>query len=746
MCQFAEATLKKTCFSSFAAIWRLKSLVFFKPTSVIPKFTCTFPDYPNVNVVLPWSSVSADKDFRLTLKAQEPPKINQHREELLVGPILHISCSHDEELLEPAEINVPLALFEGKKELVNAHSGLWRVLHFKSTQETVQWTDITDQLDIPVFLTDGIVKFQVKTFCRFWLVFFRQFTGDVIGTASQLTTLASRLCEGMAKQRADFLAFLHVRIADTVPTSYILKVVCFPTHLRYDAYQIIKLSNIKVIFQGGGTSDEPLYNGERTKVSLSDGFKLQGAGQDTFLTFGRQGPVHKDICVTIQDKTKLIVDFQKCQASVDNEDSLVLCSIPLSEDIEQVPPRLNAPGTSQVASQKLRLPHTSQRLKVTLLADEWTSLAGGLSTFNRELAINLAKQSSLEVTLFVPKNACHPKHMEEAKRHNVTILEAKELIAYDPRDGLNFPSPDLNPDVVIGHGQKLGRQGQIFQASPSNCKWIQVVHTYPEELGTLKDSDQPIYEGRKKQRNELDLCKIADLVVTVGSKLQNAYSSSLLDQNIFTLTPGLFKEFESLQPASYRNSEFKVLLCGRADPEDFELKGYDIAVKAFASKELKFPPFRLVFVGTHDGKQDQMRGKLLKYGIDKKQLFVREFVESREKMKELLGEVHLALMPSQAEGFGLIALEALSAGLPVLVGRNSGFAEAIKDLEFGKSCIVESENPKQWAEGIKATESEHEQRLEEILELRESYGKQYSWDTQCEDLVKKMKNMVYNVE
>ena len=50
-------------------------------------------------------------------------------------------------------------------------------------------------------------------------------------------------------------------------------------------------------------------------------------------------------------------------------------------------------------------------------------------------------------------------------------------------------------------------------------------------------------------------------------------------------------------------------------------------------------------------------------------------MQNRKKMKDLLNEVDLAIMPSRSEGFGLVALEALSAGLPILVGSKSVFAE-----------------------------------------------------------------------
>ena len=64
---------------------------------------------------------------------------------------------------------------------------------------------------------------------------------------------------------------------------------------------------------------------------------------------------------------------------------------------------------------------------------------------------------------------------------------------------------------------------------------------------------------------------------------------------------------------------------------------------------------------------------------------VGKFVESRERMKELFTGVDLVIMPSKSEGFGLVALEALSAGLPILVGSNSGFANGHRDYSLWNS-------------------------------------------------------------
>ena len=101
-------------------------------------------------------------------------------------------------------------------------------------------------------------------------------------------------------------------------------------------------------------------------------------------------------------------------------------------------------------------------------------------------------------------------------------------------------------------------------------------------------------------------------------------------------------------------------------------------------------------------------------------------------------------MPSKSEGFGLVALEALSAGLPILVGSRSGFAKALESIPHGHSCIVYSDDPAKWAEAIEAVRVRQEMRLKEINSLNKSYDKMYSWEEQCEALVERMWKMVHD--
>ena len=380
-----------------------------------------------------------------------------------------------------------------------------------------------------------------------------------------------------------------------------------------------------------------------------------------------------------------------------------------------------------------------RKLRVTLLSAEWkASINGDLTTINRELAIQMAKHPNVEVSVFLPQCS------EEDKRHagscNVTLIEAVKVPGLKPVLWLASVPEGHAMDCVIGHGVALGRQIQIIKKNPnySHCKWIQVVHTAPEEIGMYKS----ISEGQQMQQTEIELCEMADQVVTIGPKLTDAYKHQLRKQDVFNLTPSVFTEFSDVQQASDKGRRFCVLVIESGDSEDFDVKGYDTAAKAIA--ELKDKSYQLKFASKQKGKEDELADKLLQSGIGRNQLSVCSLDEDRETLAKLFSMVDIAILPSKTEGFGLSALQAISAGLPVLVSGNSGIADALKEVPNGSQFIVDSEDPAHWARAIKAVrDRKRNVRLEEAKNLRENYLQKYSWEKSCDFLVKKMYNHTF---
>ena len=384
--------------------------------------------------------------------------------------------------------------------------------------------------------------------------------------------------------------------------------------------------------------------------------------------------------------------------------------------------------------------HGTRRVKVTILASEWGSSNGGLSTLNRELAIQLAKFPEVEITFFLPK--CSQQDKQVALKYNVKIVEAKPVPGMEQLNWLCFPPDDLQIDIIVGHGAELGSPAYAIKRN-KRCKWVQVVHTDPAELGMFQNNSNPILKGEEKHKTEVELCEMADHVLGVGGKLSEAFRSYLRgcskDDNVFAFTPGLFEEFGTVKQVPSERQLRSVLVLGRGDVEDFELNGFDIAGKAIAALQ----DTRLVFVGDgiHEKRQEIAR-RLTRCGVPESRLRIRGFVQDQESLKRLFQEVDLVVMPSRTEGFGLTGLEAMSAGLPVLVSHNSGFGEALSSVPFGSFFVVNSENPADWTQAIqKIWAKDRKSRLEEVKTLQDSYGRKYNWAEQIKDLIDKMTSL-----
>ena len=381
-------------------------------------------------------------------------------------------------------------------------------------------------------------------------------------------------------------------------------------------------------------------------------------------------------------------------------------------------------------------------LQVTLLSSEWRSIKGSVSTLNRELAIQLAKDPDVEVSVYLPK--CSEKDKKEAAGYNVCLLQGKEMPGYvDPVDWLARIPEGHVMDCVIGHGVQLGKQVQFIRQHHDCLKWIQVIHTDHEELVMFTTNAGTTSKCGEEHKSEVKLCALSDQVVAVGPKLYEAFSGYLRpyrkDQDVFELTPGIFSEFADVQQASEERKIFSVLLLESGDSEDLQLKGYDIAAQAVARLKDMPRPYKLLVVGVQSGKEQEVTDMFIREGISGDQLVVRG---EENNLADQFCEADLAIMPSKSEGFGLPALEALSAGLPVLVSGNSGLGEALTNVTHGSNCVVDSDDPKEWAKKIKSVcRKKRKKRLDEMQSIIKEYAKCYSWEKQCTDLVEKMMNM-----
>jgi glycosyltransferase involved in cell wall biosynthesis len=100
-------------------------------------------------------------------------------------------------------------------------------------------------------------------------------------------------------------------------------------------------------------------------------------------------------------------------------------------------------------------------------------------------------------------------------------------------------------------------------------------------------------------------------------------------------------------------------------------------------------------------------------------------------------------MPSRSEGFGLVGLEAISAGVPVSLSKESGLAELINSLalQMAEHHVIpvdqdlELAAPK-WAKQIEFILRDREASFRRVRELRKLLEEKLSWDASVKDLLR----------
>lgn len=356
------------------------------------------------------------------------------------------------------------------------------------------------------------------------------------------------------------------------------------------------------------------------------------------------------------------------------------------------------------------------------------------------MAKYMAKSSEVEIYILVPK--CSDEDKKAAKSYNINLVEASEKVGYAELYWLGRVPNKLLTHVVVGHDIELGRHALSIKESQSpHCKYVQFIHKSYEEIGKYKENSNP-KSTEENHKLQVRLCRVSDFVVTIGPRLHEIVSSNLRPykdgKRVFDFTPGILEEFTELEQSQEELKHFRVVCFCGGGLEDFTLQGVDIAAKAVA----KLGDCNLLFIGAADGMQEETRNRLLGYGIDPKVLTIRSVFHIQESLKDVLLEVDLAIMPSREEGFGLICLKALSAGLPILVSQNSGLGEALMKIPSGSNFVVSSDDHDAWAKEIaKIRMKDRCTRLKEVKDLRHLFQEAHNWEKQIETLICNLKSI-----
>ncbi|HEY5834334.1 glycosyltransferase [Streptomyces sp.] len=344
---------------------------------------------------------------------------------------------------------------------------------------------------------------------------------------------------------------------------------------------------------------------------------------------------------------------------------------------------LTPPGTADDRSAP-----DAYRCTVLVVATEWNSAHGGLSSFNQQLCAALAAQGA-RVFCMVPEAT--ESETGRAKARGVTLLH-RPLVAGAPELSRLIRRPELPegvvPDVVIGHGRITGPAALMLSEDHfPDARKLHFVHMDPDEIEwhKLDREDDAVESAESRKRIELALARDADRLVAVGPRLHGQFLGALSrreDRTPLRFDPGF--DMTDARPRRVPGGTPRtVLIMGRL--EDATLKGVDLAARACGlvagwRHQENLPRIQLVVRGVPKEGSAQQTERLKAWaGNPRLTIVPRHYTTDAETLSDDIDRASLLLMPSRGEGFGLVGLEAVVAGTPVLISEASGLGELLNE-------------------------------------------------------------------
>lgn len=165
--------------------------------------------------------------------------------------------------------------------------------------------------------------------------------------------------------------------------------------------------------------------------------------------------------------------------------------------------------------------------------------------------------------------------------------------------------------------------------------------------------------------------------------------------------PVQFRKPEYLKQRYQLNGQ-KIIytLCRLSSNEQY--KGYDKVLEALPEIKKINPDIKYIIAGKADAAEKQRVENLIKsLGLQNNVLLIG-FIKDEEIIDHyLLADTFI--MPSTMEGFGIVFIEAMACGIPVIAGNVDGSVDALKDGELGQ--LIDPLNSKEIIQSLMTTDN-----------------------------------------
>jgi D-inositol-3-phosphate glycosyltransferase len=349
---------------------------------------------------------------------------------------------------------------------------------------------------------------------------------------------------------------------------------------------------------------------------------------------------------------------------------------------------------------------------------------GGMNVYVREITRQLGVMG-IHVDVFTRSQNEHVPHVLHDLGFGNRIvhipagpeypLPKKELSTYLPQfvDGIQefVKNKGISYDLIHSHYWMSG-----VAAIDLMREWkIPTVHMF-HTLGLMKNrvaQSVDELEGDYRIEGEQAVIKAADKIIaaTPAENAQLLWLYQADDEKILVIPPGVdiarfypippdeAKEYIGVPPCGRM-----LLFVGRIEP----LKGLDVLIQAIAMMRhngvYKENPFCLAVIGGDSDETEEQANREMarikdltgRYGLQDLVTFLGR--KSQDSLPYYYSAAEAVVVPSQYESFGMVALEAMACGTPVVASQIGGLAYLVQDGLTGYTVPVDE--PKELAKRI----------------------------------------------
>lgn len=325
--------------------------------------------------------------------------------------------------------------------------------------------------------------------------------------------------------------------------------------------------------------------------------------------------------------------------------------------------------------------------------------AGGMNVYIRELSCNLARLG-LPVDVFTRRTSPdQPEVTSPCDGVNVVAITAgppepvdknalfpllpefaTEMALYSLRNGVRY-------DAVHAHYWLSGWAADLVRRY-WDTPFVQMFHTTAHMKNAV--AGDALRETDLRGATERRLLALADSLIAANpdERADLVWRMGAANEKVCTIPPGV--DLELFRPhdrvacrarLGLSPTEPLVLFCGRVDP----IKGIETLIEAIARLHSgdNNPP-RVLFVGGSLDEHGEPEGALTAVAAQAESLGVRDrfvFVGSQpqDELPLFYSAADVVAVPSRYESFGLVAVEAMACGVPVVGSRVGGLKFTIEE-------------------------------------------------------------------